>query len=155
LATLVTGPQLTRIIRGITANVKADSVKCPPQGKAKKMKGRSYRAQLPLWQRFWGDCLQQVMNKSGIDDNTVVIRNRKFFWGTIMARRLVTIVILVVLSLSLTLTGGCANNAQTGAAYGGAGGAIIGAVTGGAGGAVVGGCLGAAGGYVIGNEQDK
>jgi len=119
------------------------------------MKGRNYRAQLLLWQQFWDGCSEQVMAKTEIDDNTIVIRNREFFWGTIMARRLVTIVILVILSLSLTLTGGCANNAQTGAAYGGAGGAIIGAVTGGAGGAVLGGCLGATGGYIIGNEQDK
>jgi len=72
-----------------------------------------------------------------------------------MTRRFVIIMMLVVMSLSLTFTSGCANNAQTGAAYGAAGGVVIGAVTGGGGGAVVGGCIGAVGGYLIGNEQDK
>ena len=70
-----------------------------------------------------------------------------------MSRRL--IVILIIAALSLTFTAGCANNAQTYAAYGAGGGAVIGAVAGGLGGAVVGGAIGGGVGYVIGNEEDK
>lgn len=72
-----------------------------------------------------------------------------------MIRRLVVTLLVAVLSLSLIFTGGCATNAQTGAAIGGVGGAVIGGVTGGFGGAVLGGALGAGAGYIIGNEQDK
>lgn len=58
-------------------------------------------------------------------------------------------------------TMGCANNAQTGALVGGAGGAAVGAGIGSlsharAGeGALIGAAVGAIGGYVVGNEMDK
>jgi hypothetical protein len=64
-------------------------------------------------------------------------------------------VLLIFLCVSLPVMNGCANNAQTGAAIGGAGGVVIGAVAGGGGGAVVGGLIGAGGGYIVGNEMDK
>jgi predicted lipid-binding transport protein (Tim44 family) len=70
-------------------------------------------------------------------------------------RRLLVIAMLAVLCFGLTNVSGCANNAQTYGAIGGAGGAVIGGVTGGLGGAVLGGVLGGGAGYVIGNEQDK
>jgi hypothetical protein len=72
-----------------------------------------------------------------------------------MKGRLVIVLMLIILSVCLPLMNGCANNAQTGAAIGGAGGVVIGAIAGGGGGAVVGGLIGAGGGYVIGNEMDK
>ncbi|MGF1633107.1 MAG: hypothetical protein ACFCVE_04600 [Phycisphaerae bacterium] len=63
----------------------------------------------------------------------------------------------------LLLVGGCANNAQTGAAVGAGLGALGGAIIGnnangggrGEAGALIGAGVGAAGGYIIGNEQDK
>jgi hypothetical protein len=55
-----------------------------------------------------------------------------------MARRFLTILIAVVLVFALPLGGGCANNAQTGAAIGAAGGALIGAIAGGADGFIIG-----------------
>ena len=72
-----------------------------------------------------------------------------------MKRRSVIIVTLAFLCIFLLLMNGCANNAQSGAAIGGAGGVLIGAIAGGGGGAVVGGLVGAGGGYVVGNEMDK
>ena len=72
-----------------------------------------------------------------------------------MQGRSVVVLILAFLCICLSLVNGCANNAQTGAAIGGAGGVVIGAVAGGGGGAVVGGIIGAGGGYIIGNEMDK
>ena len=48
-----------------------------------------------------------------------------------MIRRLVVTLLVAVLSLSLVFTGGCATNAQTGAAIGGVGGAVIGGAAGG------------------------
>ncbi|MHC4105176.1 MAG: glycine zipper domain-containing protein [Planctomycetota bacterium] len=72
-----------------------------------------------------------------------------------MKSRLVIILALIILCVSLPLMNGCANNAQSGAAIGGAGGVLIGAIAGGGGGAVVGGLIGAGGGYVVGNEMDK
>ncbi len=72
-----------------------------------------------------------------------------------MKRRSVIIVTLAFLCICLPLMNGCATNAQTGAAIGGAGGVVIGAIAGGGGGAVVGGLVGAGGGYIIGNEMDK
>ena len=72
-----------------------------------------------------------------------------------MKRRSVIIVTLIFLCICLLLMNGCANNAQSGAAIGGAGGVLIGAIAGGGGGAVVGGLVGAGGGYVVGNEMDK
>jgi predicted lipid-binding transport protein (Tim44 family) len=75
---------------------------------------------------------------------------------TKMSRRLLIIAATaVVLCLGLANISGCANNAQTYGAIGGAGGAVIGGVTGGFGGAVIGGAIGGGAGYVIGNEQDK
>lgn len=58
------------------------------------------------------------------------------------------------------ISGGCANNAQTGALVGGAGGAGVGAIAGSfmgsAGkGALIGAGAGAIGGYIVGNEVDK
>jgi hypothetical protein len=87
-----------------------------------------------------------------MDDITTYLELLELTWRAIMVRRLILIAILLVLSLGWF---GCANNAQTGAAVGGAGGAVIGGVTGGFGGAVLGGCIGAGAGYIIGNEQDK
>ena len=55
----------------------------------------------------------------------------------------------------------CANDAQTGALLGGAGGAGLGAIIGNqhhgrsGEGALIGGAVGALGGYVVGNEMDK
>ena len=72
-----------------------------------------------------------------------------------MRSRLVIIITLIFLCVFLPFINGCENNAQTGAAIGGAGGVVIGAVAGGGGGAVVGGLIGAGGGYVVGNEMDK
>jgi hypothetical protein len=72
-----------------------------------------------------------------------------------MTRRLLIVTMLVVLFCGLTHISGCANNAQTYGAIGGAGGAVVGGVTGGFGGAVIGGAIGGGAGYVIGNEQDK
>jgi hypothetical protein len=76
-------------------------------------------------------------------------------WRPEMKGRLIIIAALVIAGVCMPLLGGCANNAQTGAAIGGAGGVVIGAVAGGGGGAVVGGLIGAGGGYIIGNEMDK
>ena len=72
-----------------------------------------------------------------------------------MQRRPVVILALVILCVCLPFVNGCANNAHTGAAIGGAGGVVIGAVAGGGGGAIVGGLIGAGGGYIVGNETDK
>jgi hypothetical protein len=72
-----------------------------------------------------------------------------------MKRKSLIVVTLAFLCICLLLMNGCANNAQTGAAIGGAGGVLIGAIAGGGGGAVVGGLVGAGGGYVVGNEMDK
>jgi uncharacterized protein YcfJ len=72
-----------------------------------------------------------------------------------MAKRLVTILIAVFLVFAFSLGGGCANNAQTGAAIGAAGGALIGAVAGGAEGFIIGTAIGAGAGYMVGNEADK
>jgi hypothetical protein len=72
-----------------------------------------------------------------------------------MQRRSVVILAFVTLCVCLPFVNGCANNAQTGAAIGGAGGVVIGAVAGGGGGAIVGGLIGAGGGYIVGNEMDK
>lgn len=72
-----------------------------------------------------------------------------------MKGRLIIVLALILICVSLPLMNGCANNAQTGAAVGGACGVVIGAVSGGGGGAVVGGLIGAGGGYIIGNEMDK
>lgn len=66
-----------------------------------------------------------------------------------------------LLFLVAVSTMGCANNAQTGALVGGAGGAAVGAGIGSlsharAGeGALIGAAVGAIGGYVVGNEMDK
>ncbi len=72
-----------------------------------------------------------------------------------MKGRLVIVLVLITLCVFLPLMNGCANNAQSGAAIGGAGGVLIGAIAGGGGGAIVGGLVGAGGGYVVGNEMDK
>lgn len=72
-----------------------------------------------------------------------------------MRKKLMLMMLAGVLSVGLLLSGGCANNAQTGAAIGGVGGATIGAATGGIGGAAVGGVIGGGAGYMIGNEMDK
>ena len=72
-----------------------------------------------------------------------------------MKGRLVIILALIILCVCLPFMNGCANNAQSGAAIGGAGGVLIGAIAGGGSGAVVGGLIGAGGGYVVGNEMDK
>jgi len=72
-----------------------------------------------------------------------------------MRKKLIITLSVMVLSLGMLFSGGCANNAQTGAAIGGVGGAAIGAATGGLGGAVVGGAIGGGAGYVVGNEMDK
>jgi hypothetical protein len=76
-------------------------------------------------------------------------------WRTKMKIRLVIVLVLIILCACLPFMNGCANNAQTGAAIGGAGGVLIGAIAGGGGGAIVGGLIGAGGGYVVGNEMDK
>jgi hypothetical protein len=72
-----------------------------------------------------------------------------------MQRRSIVILTLITLCVCLPFVKGCANNAHTGAAIGGAGGVVIGAVASGGGGAIVGGLIGAGGGYIVGNEIDK
>ena len=72
-----------------------------------------------------------------------------------MKSRLVIILAIIFLCVCLPLMNGCANNAQMGAAIGGAGGVLIGAIASGGSGAIVGGLIGAGGGYVVGNEMDK
>jgi hypothetical protein len=76
-------------------------------------------------------------------------------WRPKMKGRLVIVLALIILCVCLPFMNGCANNAQSGAAIGGAGGVVIGAIAGGGGGAIVGGLIGAGGGYVVGNEMDK
>ena len=87
----------------------------------------------------------------------VCMENPDYFsrWRPKMKGRLLIVLAFIILCVCLPLMHGCANNAQTGAAIGGAGGVLIGAITGGGGGAVVGGLIGAGGGYVVGNEMDK
>ncbi|MHC4758915.1 MAG: hypothetical protein ACYTE8_09670 [Planctomycetota bacterium] len=58
-----------------------------------------------------------------------------------MVKRIVIVMLLLLVSVNVMLVSGCANNAQTYAAYGGVGDVIIGAVAGGPGGAIVGGCI--------------
>ena len=53
-----------------------------------------------------------------------------------MKSRLVIVLTLIILSVCVPFMNGCANNAQTGAAIGGAGGVLIGAIAGGGGGAL-------------------
>lgn len=73
-----------------------------------------------------------------------------------MAKYLVTILIVVVVSLGLVFVVGCESDAQTGALIGtaigiGAGQAIGGDTKS----TLIGAGIGAVGGYIIGNERDK
>ena len=73
-----------------------------------------------------------------------------------MAKNLITILIVVVVSLGLAFVVGCESDAQTGALIGAGVGAIAGQAIGGDTEAtLIGAGAGAAGGYMIGNESDK
>jgi uncharacterized protein YcfJ len=77
-----------------------------------------------------------------------------------MAKYVVAISVMLVMTAGLVFVSGCENDAQTGALMGtalGAGaGAIIGHQSGNGGaGALIGGAVGGGGGYLVGNESDK
>jgi outer membrane lipoprotein SlyB len=73
-----------------------------------------------------------------------------------MAKKMITILLLVTVSLSLLLISGCESDAQTGALIGAGIGALAGQAIGGdTEGTLIGAGVGAGGGYIIGNEQDK
>jgi len=73
-----------------------------------------------------------------------------------MAKNLLIILMVVVVSLGLVLVAGCESNAQTGALIGTGIGAIAGQAIGGdTEGTLIGAGAGAIGGYIIGNEGDK
>ena len=73
-----------------------------------------------------------------------------------MAKKMITILLLVAVSLGLVFVAGCESDAQTGALIGAGVGALAGQAIGGdTEGTLIGAGVGAAGGYIIGNEQDK
>ncbi len=73
-----------------------------------------------------------------------------------MAKKIITILLVVSMSLSLVVVAGCESDAQTGALIGAGVGALAGQAIGGdTQGTLIGAGVGAAGGYIIGNEQDK
>jgi outer membrane lipoprotein SlyB len=73
-----------------------------------------------------------------------------------MAKKIITILLVVTMSLSLVVVAGCESDAQSGALIGAGVGAIAGQAIGGdTEGTLIGAGVGAAGGYIIGNEQDK
>jgi len=73
-----------------------------------------------------------------------------------MAKKMITILLVVAVSLGLIFVAGCESDAQTGALIGAGVGAIAGQAIGGdTEGTLIGAGVGAAGGYMIGNEQDK
>ena len=73
-----------------------------------------------------------------------------------MAKKLVVIVMVIVMSLGLAFVAGCESDAQTGALIGTGVGAIAGQAIGGdTEGTLIGAGAGAVGGYIIGNESDK
>jgi len=73
-----------------------------------------------------------------------------------MAKNLIIILMVVVVSLGLALVAGCESDAQTGALIGVGVGALAGQAIGGDTEAtLIGAGAGAAGGYIIGNESDK
>ena len=73
-----------------------------------------------------------------------------------MAKKFLTILIAVVVSLGLTFFVGCESDAQTGALVGTAVGAGVGQAIGrDTESTLIGAGVGAAGGYMIGNERDK
>ena len=73
-----------------------------------------------------------------------------------MAKNLIIILMVVVVSLGLALVAGCESDAQTGALIGVGVGALAGQAIGGdTEGTLIGAGAGAIGGYIIGNESDK
>ena len=73
-----------------------------------------------------------------------------------MAKNLVIIVMVIVMSLGLAFVAGCESDAQTGTLIGAGVGAIAGQAIGGdTEGTLIGAGVGAVGGYIIGNESDK
>ena len=73
-----------------------------------------------------------------------------------MAKNLLIILMVVVVSLGLVLVAGCESNAQTGALIGTGIGVIAGQAIGGdTESTLIGAGAGAIGGYIIGNEGDK
>lgn len=73
-----------------------------------------------------------------------------------MAKNLVTILMVVVVSLGLAFVGGCESDAQTGAALGALAGAGIGQLAGGdTESTLIGAAVGGGVGYMLGNEGDK
>ena len=73
-----------------------------------------------------------------------------------MAKCLITILVIAVVSLGLTFITGCESGAQTGAALGTLAGAGIGQIAGGnTESTLIGAALGGGAGYILGNEGDK
>lgn len=73
-----------------------------------------------------------------------------------MAKNLMTILIVAVVSSALAIFAGCESDAQTGAAIGALTGAGIGQLAGGNTEAtLIGAAVGGGAGYMLGNEQDK
>lgn len=73
-----------------------------------------------------------------------------------MARRIMTISLVLAVSCTAVFVGGCENSGQTGAAAGALAGAGIGQLAGGSTEAtLIGAAVGGGAGYMIGNESDK
>jgi hypothetical protein len=73
-----------------------------------------------------------------------------------MAKSIVTILVVVVVSLGLVLVAGCESDAQTGAALGALAGAGIGQLAGGdTESTLIGAAVGGGVGYMLGNESDR
>lgn len=73
-----------------------------------------------------------------------------------MAKKWITILVIIITSFGLVVFVGCESDAQTGALIGTAVGAGAGqAIGGNTESTLIGAGIGAAGGYMIGNEQDK
>ncbi len=73
-----------------------------------------------------------------------------------MAKKMITILLVVAVSFGLVSVAGCESDAQTGALIGAGVGALAGQAIGGdTEGTLIGAGVGAAGGYMIGNESDK
>ncbi len=73
-----------------------------------------------------------------------------------MAKGLVTILMVVIVSFGLVFAAGCESDAQTGAAVGALAGAGIGQLAGGdTESTLIGAAVGGGVGYIVGNESDK
>jgi len=76
-----------------------------------------------------------------------------------MAKHIITVLLILVVSTPMGFFAGCESDAQKGAGVGAAAGAGIGALAGKKGkkteSALIGGAVGAGAGYILGNESDK